>query len=288
MKVAFIDKNGVNLRVDGRVLKIDEQKIPLRLLDVIVVGTSCSLESKDIVKMTKEGISLLLLSSRSDDMSIIYSAKAKNSELKLEQYQAQNKSLEIAKYFISQKVERHTAHLLDHNIEIDSSKVLEKIEKARKIDTLLGLEGSFGRLYFRHYFKLFDKKLHLGKRSKNPPQDPVNSMLSFFYMMVHNLITVKLLSYGFEPCIGFMHKAFRSHNALSSDLMELFRADINEFVFSLFDDNKLKKDDFSKRGGVYLKYDTRRKILKDFHKFNQSIQPKLEKEIANLKNMFRD
>jgi len=54
MKIAFIDKKGVDIRVEYKSLKIDEQKIPLRLLDTLVIGASASLDSKDILKMTKE------------------------------------------------------------------------------------------------------------------------------------------------------------------------------------------------------------------------------------------
>jgi CRISPR-associated protein Cas1 len=288
MKIAFIDKKNTKINVEKMALKVDEQKIPMRLLDVVIIGTSCSLESKDMVKMTKEGISLLLLSARGDDMAIVYSAKSKNAEVKMEQYQAQSKALVIAKYFIAQKVIRHTQHLEQHGKILDISKVLEKIENTKRIQTLLGVEGSFSKRYFTHYFKLFPKKLHLGKRSKNPPLDPVNSMLSFFYMLVHNLITVRLLSYGFEPSIGFMHQAFRGHDALSSDFMELFRADINAFVFGLFDNQKLKNEDFTKTHGIYLKYEARRRVWGDFQKFNQTLQVKLDKEIAGIRKMIKE
>jgi CRISPR-associated protein Cas1 len=287
MKIAFIDKKNTSITVEKTALRVDEQKIPLRLLDVVIIGTSCSLESKDMVKMTKEGISLLLLSARGDDMAIVFSAKSKSAELKMEQYQAQSRALDIAKYFIGQKVIRHTEHLEKHGKILDITKVLEKIENTKRIQTLLGVEGSFSKRYFTHYFKFFPKKLHLGKRSKNPPLDPVNSMLSFFYMLVHNLITVRLLSYGFEPSIGFMHQPFRGHNALSSDFMELFRADINEFVFGLFDSGKLQNSDFTKSHGIYLKYEARRRIWGNFQKFNQVLELQLDKEIATIRKMIK-
>ena len=288
MKIAFIDKKGVDIRVEYKSLKIDEQKIPLRLLDTLVIGASASLDSKDILKMTKEGISLLLISARSDDMAIVFSAKAKSAELKMEQYNAQKKALDIAKYFIAQKVELHAKHLLEHDIVLDTSAILLNIKKARNTQRLLGIEGSFSSRYFRQYFKLFPKKLHLGKRSRQPPLDPVNAMLSFSYMLVYNLITIRLLSFGFEPSIGFMHQPFRGHNALASDFMELFRADINAFVFKLFDEQKLKSSDFTKSGGIYLKYDARRRVWGYFKSFNQKVQSKLDKEITLLREKIKD
>jgi len=288
MKIALIDKKGVKLKVEYKSLKIDDQKIPLRLIDTIILATASTLESKDILKITKSGISILLLSARGDDMAMISSAESKNAELKMEQYLAQKHALKIAKYFISQKVERHAQQLLEYNINLDISKVLESIEKAKSTQRLLGIEGSFSSRYFTQYFKLFPKKLHLGKRSKQPPLDPVNAMLSFFYMIVYNLITVRLIAFGFEPSIAFMHKPFRSHNALASDFMELFRADINTFIFELFDKEKVLISDFTKHNGVFLKYEARRKIWRYFQPFNDKLQQKIDKEINIFRKMIKE
>jgi CRISPR-associated protein Cas1 len=288
MRIAFIDKKNVALKVEYKSLKVDDKKIPLRLLDTLVLGTSCCLESKDILKMTKEGITLLFLSARSDDMAMTYSVKSKNPELKIAQYQAQEKALSLAKYFVGEKIKRHAEHLAKHGKVLDISKVLATVDSARTLQRLLGIEGSFSKRYFLYYFKLFPKKLQLGKRSRNPPLDPVNAMMSFFYMLIHNLITVRLLSFGFEPSIGFLHQPFRSHNALASDLMELFRADINEFVFDLFEQKKLESSDFTQKNGAYLKYDSRRRIWVGFQIFNQKLQLKIEKEIVILKVMIKE
>jgi CRISPR-associated protein Cas1 len=283
MKIAFIDKKDALLKVENKILKVDEQKIPLRLLDTIVLASSCCLESRDMVKMTAEGISLLLLSGRGDAVAVVHSSLSKNAELKLAQYKAQSKALEIAKYFVSEKIKRHAEQLGEHEVTLDIFEVLEKVENAENIEILLGIEGSFSRLYFSHYFTFFSKRLHCGKRSRNPPQDPVNAMMSFVYMMTYNLITVRLLSFGFEPSIGFLHKPFRSHNALASDFMELFRADVNAFVFRIFNEKLLESTDFTKNNGVYLKYEARKRVWVEFKGFMHSLEAKLDHEIAELR-----
>ncbi len=104
-------------------------------------------------------------------------------------------------------------------------------------------------------------------------------------MMVYHLITVRLLSFGFEPSIGFLHKPFRSHNALSSDLMEIFRADINAFVFTLFDQGFLTHSDFAKKNGIYLKYSSRKEIWVKFKDFMQSIERPIDQEISHLRSL---
>jgi len=285
MKIAYIDKKNCTLEVKSKLLKVDEQKIPLRLIDTLVLAKSSHINSSDLVKLTKEGISILMLSSRGRDIAIVQSASSQNAQLKLAQYNAQHKALEVAKRLITQKVKLHTVQLQKHHIELEISELLAQIDSVTSIESLLGIEGSFSKLYFSYFFSLFSKRLHQGKRSKNPPQDPLNAMMSFVYMMIYNLITVKLLSYGFEPSIGFLHKPFRSHNALSSDLMELFRADINEFVWTLFNSEKLKSSDFSKKNGVYLKYSSRKEIWSDFKEFMKKLEPNIDKEISYIRSI---
>ena len=283
MRIAFIDKKEAKVSVENEVLKVDSKKIPLRLIDTVVLGSLTYLNSRDMVKLTQSGVTLLMLSAKGDQMAITQSAKSKNAEIKLAQFEAQSSALNFAKYFVTHKLKRHTAHLYLHEMVLDISQELQSVEDAQSIETLLGIEGSFARRYFSFYFELFPKRLHLCKRSKRPPLDPVNAMLSFFYMLTYNLISIRLISFGFEPSIGFLHQPFRSHNALASDFMELFRADVNEFVWSLFHEKKLESSDFTKKDRVYLKYEGRKKIWVDFKLFHQSLESQIDAEIAKLR-----
>ena len=104
-------------------------------------------------------------------------------------------------------------------------------------------------------------------------------------MLLYHLIAIRLYAFGFEPSIGFLHKPFRSHFALASDLMELFRAEVNEEVFRLFHENVVEKKDFAKKGeGVYLRYEKRVEIYKQFKLFYHQLETRLDKEIANIRS----
>lgn len=230
----------------------------------------------------------MIISYNNDNFSIINSANTKNGDIKLNQYNSLKHSLNFAKYFIEQKIISHQEHLKSVGVEIDIQKELQQLENALNIDEIMGIEGSFARFYFKHLFKLFPDDMHKGKRSKRPPLDPVNAVLSYWYSLFYNIITVKLLSYGFEPSMGYLHTPFRTHNALSSDMLELFRSAINQAVVSLFKHNLLTNDDFSKKGGVYLKYEGRKKIWCEFVALVDVLKPKLDSEIANLKKMINE
>jgi len=283
MKIAVVDKKDITLHIENATLKFDGQSIPLKFVDVLILNHRINLTTKDILTLTKENISVLVISYHNDNFSIINSANGKNAEIKLAQYNALSKRLEFAKYFITQKLISHKEHLAVHGIEVDISKQLQQLQSALNVDEIMGIEGSFASFYFKHFFTLFPKVMHKGKRSKKPPQDPVNALLSYWYSLYYNIITIKLLSYGFEPSIGYLHTPFRTHNALASDILELFRAEINQAVLGVFNSKLLTMEDFSKKGGVYLKYEGRKKVWKEFAQLVNVLESKLNATIAYIK-----
>lgn len=283
MRLAIIDKKDITLKLDNHTINFEEQTIPFKLIDTLILNHRATLNTGDILKLTKENINILIISHNNLNISIINSANTKNGELKLSQYKSLEKRLDYAKYFIKHKILSHQEHLKYNNKKIETISFLSQLENSQNLNEIMGIEGSFAREYFKIFFELLSKKFHNSKRSKQPPQDPLNAVLSYWYSLYYNIITVKLLSYGFEPSLGYLHTPFRKHNALASDILELFRADINQAVVSLFQNNLLSMEDFTKRDGVYLKYEGRKKIWKEFVDLVDILKPELDKEIANIR-----
>lgn len=288
MKIAIIDKKDVFLKLENNSVKVDSQTIPFKLIDMLVLNHRITLKSADILKLTKNNISVLLVSYNNVHATIISSADSKSSQIKLAQYNSLKDTLKFAKYFISKKILSHTEHLKMLNVDINSSMQIMKVNNAQNINEIMGIEGAFARDYFTYYFEYLPSAMHKSKRSKQPPQDPVNALMSFWYSMYYNIITIKLLSYGLEPGLGYLHTPFRSHNALSSDILELFRAEINHIVIKIFTNKILTFDDFSKRNGVYLKYEGRVKVWQEFVSLVDVLKPKLDGVIADIKRMISE
>ena len=74
----------------------------------------------------------------------------------------------------------------------------------------------------------------------------------------------------------------------SGDILKLTKENINILIISLFQNNLLQIDDFSKKGGVYLKYDGRKKIWKEFVALVDILKPKLDNEIANIRRWINE
>ncbi len=285
MNLTIIDRKTAQIKTDNKTLVVDGQKLPFHLIDTLLIVGKQQLRTEDITLLSHHGIQTILLSANYARSAIVTASGGKSAELKLAQYRAAvTKPLPIARWILTQKISAHIAHLKNHEITVNEAELSEKIKNAETLDALLGVEGSFSRRYFEHYFSLFPKTLHKGKRSKRPPLDPLNALLSWYYTLFYHIIAVRLAGFGFETGIGFLHRPFRSHMALASDLLELFRADINAYVYEIFADKTVTASDFTKKGGVFLRYEGRKKLYRPFREFLDRLEPRIDAAIAELRS----
>jgi len=285
MNILIIENDEKYLTIDQKTLKTQNHKIPLHLIDYVIISQKIDIDSSVFTELSRSSIPILFISKHSKYFSLTVPLEAKNSELKIGQYELTKQKIKIAKSIIEKKIKNHKESLQYLKSDIEIKEELNKLKNAKKIETILGIEGSFAKKYFDIYFSILPKYLHKGKRSKNPPLDPVNSILSFTYTIFYNLITSKLFAYGFDPAISYLHTPFRSHYALSSDLLEILRGDINTFCAKLFLDKHLRSEDFTKKRGIYLKPSSRRTFWKHLKPFINQTEPKIKQEIANLRKI---
>ncbi len=283
MRSLIIDKEGESLEIKGAKIYTKKHTIPTNMVDILILTESVIVTPKTIINITNENIPLLYLSKDSKKFALTLPAISKNSELKVMQYKALTHNVEIAKRLLYEKFVTHQKTLEEFEISINIQNELTALAMAKDIDSMMGVEGAFARRYFGHYFALFERKLTKGFRSKNPPQDPINAMLSFIYTLAYNSITAKLYMRGFEPSISYLHTPFRNHFALSSDIMEPLRAQINVFVAKLFLEGQLGMEDFTFKGGVYLKYQSRTNLWTILKPFMSQLNKQVNKQMAILK-----
>ena len=269
-----IDKN-TDFKIANKTITFDKNRIPLNMIDMLIFISEAKISTKDIITLTSNEITILI-SNKGKNFAFINGYKAKNSELKKQQYKALEYKKELATWILMQKFEnsKNTLNKLGLDIEIPT------IDK-----NLLGIEGSFARKYFSLYFSLFKIPISKGKRTKQPPLDPLNAMMSYLYSIVYYEITKLLLQNGFEPTISYLHEPFREHFALSSDLLEIFRGDIDYFVAKLFLDKKLNARDFTNQNGIYLRTESRRKIWIEINQFINTL--KIQTTISDLKTQIK-
>ncbi len=147
----------------------------------------------------------------------------------------------------------------------------EHTKTCENMEALRGLEGKTAALYFELFGLLFKKELPFYtsafRRVRRPPTDPVNSLLSFGYTLLHNNIFSLVRMKGLNPYIGFLHAEDKGNPALINDLVEEFRTIIDSMTLYTLNKGVLRNKDFYYRkdkAGCFLCDEARKKFLELF------------------------
>src|SRR5690606_18238525 len=131
------------------------------------------------------------------------------------------------------------------------SSIISEVRNCTDLDTLRGLEGQAAS----SYYKLMDQMIlqqkedfYFKSRTRRPPLDNVNAMLSFGYTLLANDTASALESIGLDAYVGFLHRDRPGRVSLALDLMEELRSVIvDRFVLSLINTKVVNKGDFIKK-----------------------------------------
>ncbi len=135
------------------------------------------------------------------------------------------------------------------------------------VDTLRGLEGEAAAVYFAafpHLIRVEDPAFAFTGRSRRPPLDRINALLSFLYAMLGHDCRSALETHGLDPQVGFLHADRPGRAGLALDLMEELRPVLaDRLALSLVNRRQLATDDFTveEAGGVRLTEEARKRVL---------------------------
>jgi CRISPR-associated protein Cas1 len=173
----------------------------------------------------------------------------------------------------------HTLDMLQRNIE--------NINIETDFEVLRGIEGQSAKAYFNVFNRLITKQKEdftMLDRSKRPPLDRVNAILSFLYMVCTNDITSALECVGLDPYIGVFHTLRPGRVSLACDMMEEFRAMIERLTISLINLKTIQADDFDVQisGAVLLNDSGRKKVITAWQNKKKEIilHPFLREKVA--------
>ncbi|MBX3467378.1 MAG: CRISPR-associated endonuclease Cas1 [Planctomycetes bacterium] len=203
-----------------------------------------------------------------------------NVELRRVQFRAADdpaRSLAIARGIVAGKISNQRTILRRNHPEKPAE--LERLAdlarqagSAGDLGSLLGIEGTAARLYFGRFPELL--KVALGPsfdfegRSRRPPQDPINALLSFVYALLTKDWTITCALVGFDPYVGFLHQPRFGRPSLALDLMEEFRPIIaDSVVLGAVNGGVVGPSDFVRRGlGVSLTDAARRRMISAYER----------------------
>lgn len=170
--------------------------------------------------------------------------------------------------------------LRDHADKIDTDKVsdaseklknnIEKIKNCQSTDAIRGMEGESAKIYFSVFNQMIVKQKQdfvFNERSKRPPLDNVNAMLSYIYTILTLDIQSALESVGLDPYVGFLHTDRAGRASLALDMIEELRAFlVDRIILTMINLNQIENSDFfvKEGGGVIMTDEARKKILKNW------------------------
>ena len=263
-------------------------EVPSEIVEGVTLIDSVQVSSHALVDFLKREIPVTWLSTEGKFFGRLESTASQDITRIKEQFQRQDEEafcVELSRLTVFRKVYNQRAILRNYNRRVDSPKVkrayddirilANKIHEARTVDEVMGYEGSIARVYFQALNEFLPEDFRFEKRTKRPPKDYFNSMLSFGYTLLmydfYGAITRSRLS----PYIGFCHALKDKHPALASDLMEPWRAAVvDSFCLALVTHREIDATCFMRseeNEGVYLNRVGRRIFIQAYERKMRSV-----------------
>lgn len=274
----FCENETIAVKVGGS----ERVRIPAHTVKSIICLKNTTITTPFIGFCSRHGISLSFHSENGKFLGRVYGSINGNVLLRKKQYDIMNtnEALEIARNILIGKFANSRNVLLKsarNNTEKASlalrqsadkiSESFKLLENADNIDSMRGIEGSVASIYFSAFdemLKIDDEKLAFEKRSRRPPENRVNALLSFVYMLLKNDVCSALESVGLDPAAGYLHSLRPGRESLALDIMEELRAPLcDRFVISVINLKEIQAKDFIEIGNEIKLCDNAYRLIID-------------------------
>lgn len=287
MATLYLTEQGAVLRKTSRRLVAEKDgkvitEVPEFKIDRVFVFGNIQITTQTIAFLLSNGIETSFFSVKGRLKGRLSPIESKNVLLRIEQHrkvQDEEFRLKLAKTIVEGKLKNGRTLLLRYSRshpEVELSKYVSEIDRCLKslvrkerISTVVGIEGQASAAYFRAYGKMFRRELQFEQRTRRPPKDPINALLSLGYTMITNEIISVVSGIGFDPYVGFYHGIHYGRPSLALDIVEEFRHPIvDTLTLHLINNRVLTDSDFieDKEGGCYLTDDARRKYFEHYER----------------------
>lgn len=281
----YVQARGAKVAKKGDVLEIsvdDEAAATARLMDVsqLVLQGGVYLTSPALHELMARDIPVTWLSHGGWFLGHTVGLGHKNVELRTAQYRASfdaDHCLRLARDIVAAKI-RNQRTLLRRNwkaapgqpetmpeeLLLQFRQDIDAAERARALPQLLGIEGNAAARYFRHFQQMISPErrsqpgpdgmlwgFDVERRSRRPPADAVNAMLSYAYAMLARTLAVTLTAVGFDAMRGVYHQSRYGRPSLALDMMEPFRPLLaDSAVLMAINNGEVGVDDFVRAAGA--------------------------------------
>ncbi|MGA1845993.1 CRISPR-associated endonuclease Cas1 [Deferribacter abyssi] len=267
--IVYLTEQGSQITIAGERLIVakDGQKLMDLLtkdLDQIVIMGNISISTQALKFMLKKRIDTVFTTLDGRYLGRLVSEFGKNIELRKEQFKvAFDETLKfmLAKNIVYQKIYNMRQVIRKLNYYHKQDEVvkrlhlltvhLKKVAFAKNKDELLGIEGIASNIYFECFdYLITNKSLKFVKRTRRPPENEFNALLSFAYTLLMNVVRGFINIVGLDPYLGVYHSDDYGKPSLVLDLMEEYRSvavdymiisAVNKMIFNI--DDFVKNED---------------------------------------------
>lgn len=290
LNTVYVTTEGAALRLQGETLVaevegVQKTQIPLHMLSGLVTFGPILLTPALIAACAARGITIALLGRNGHFNARIEGPISGNVLLRRAQYRLSDSPEEIVRSLVLGKVSNQRAVLrrhirdyanemgLEQRQELDTAcdriaQIMRRVQLSDgAVDEMRGSEGEAATIYFSvldHLIRSPDPDLRWTVRSRRPPLDPMNAVLSFVYALLTHDCRSACEAVGLDPAVGFLHRDRPGRPSLALDLMEELRAPLaDRLVLSLVNRRQLRSGDFRRMesGAVLLTDEARMTVL---------------------------
>lgn len=276
------------LRLENQNVVIEREngpsrRVPLVVLEQIVPFGALGCSPYLMGACVERGISLSFLDGRGRFLAKVDGRPVGNVLLRKEQFrwsEDEGRSVAVARRLLRAKIRNQLVVLKrfvrDHGrdgaeVVLGSIASIEDLARdlteAGTLEELRGIEGKCASWYFGAFGCLVlvrSEAFRFAGRSRRPPRDPVNALLSLFYSLLSRDVAAGCCSAGLDPYVGFLHADRAGRESLALDLMEELRAYmVDRFVLTLVNRGQVGSNDFEyyPDGAVRMKDEARKRAI---------------------------
>jgi len=166
----------------------------------------------------------------------------------VEHYLDHNKRVKLAKLFVKGAIFNMLKNLsrykLDYLIE-EVNRTTEELDSAYRITEIMNVEARIKNIYYSGFNEILPEEFKFEKRTRRPPENKVNSLISFGNSLLYGTVLTELYNTQLHPAISYLHEPSERRFSLSLDLSEIFKPLlVDRVIFYLVNKSVLKKDHF--------------------------------------------
>lgn len=288
MAVLYVTTPGSTVRISGESVRVTRgsktlTEIPALRLDSILVFGNSQVTTQLLHYAARGGLRIFFLTGTGKFVASLSSGTATNLPARRAQYRLAEDThftRNLSRIIVSAKLRNCRSYVRRLRrdgvipaevgaVADDLTRMIGRADHARDLDSLRGIEGTAARCYFRALRGALDPHLGMGQRSRRPPLDPGNALLSLAYSLLFTQVYAACECAGLDPYQGFFHGDRYGRAGLALDLMEEFRPVIaDRFVVASVRNRVISAADFMAHEeiGIALQHDAFGRFCSSFAK----------------------